>query len=217
MHTGNLRGRDPLWWDDQSPATVREFFARRSEHVIYFAGYAELGYQREGHVREIASEVLGALPRSEVLAHGSTMIRDSGFDGIAEMFGVAKRLGVETTGIFPSVSRYFAQTHRVPDDCDHVFFVTDEIWGGFLPGTDRLSSSLQLNVEVSDEAVFIGGGKHAAEELRAFVAAGKPVTFIPAEMNHTFARDWCRRNGKEEPDLQGAAYTAWKEICEKSV
>jgi len=213
MPVDHPRGRDPQGWGDQDLTAVREFFAQKHEHVIYFGGYAELGYQNEGHVPEIVSDVLSAWTASDVLAHGSTMIRNSGFDGIAEMFDTARQLGVDTSGIFPSVSRRFAATHRVPDDCHHVFFVEDETWGGCVPGTGQPSSSLGLHIEVSDEAVFIGGGKHAADELLAFAAAGKPVTYFPAEMNHRFARDWCRRNGKDEPDLRGAAYSTWIDLC----
>jgi hypothetical protein len=56
---------------------------------------------------------------------------------------------------------------------------------------------------------MIGGGKHAADELKAFVANGKQVRFFPAEMNHATARRWTQSAGTEIQDLRGAAYCLW--------
>lgn len=124
---------------------------------------------------------------------------------------IAKELGIETSGIHPSVSRSFAETHRVSPHCDHVFFVEDETWGGFTGGGEP-SPTLRLHLEVSDELVVIGGGKHAADELRAFAMFGKPARYFPAEMNYAFSRDWTRRAGLPVPDPRGAALQVWQDL-----
>jgi len=209
---GGPRGRDPRDWRTEPAAAIRAFFAGRGKHVVYFAGYGELGYEEAGCVRRVASGILTGRPAAGLLVLGGTLLRAGGHDGVAEVYAVARDLGIETAGIHPSIAVRFADTHRVSPDCDHVFFVDDATWGGSLDGTDRPSPTLQLHLAVADEAVFIGGGKHAADELRAFVAAGKPVRYFPADMNHAATREWCQRDGAEIRDYRGAAHAAWEEV-----
>lgn len=221
--TGGPPGRDPRAWRIESAAAIRAFFAGRGKQVVYFAGYGELGYEEEGCVRRVATGILAGRPAAGLLVLGGTLLRAGGNDGIAEIYAVAKGLGVVTAGVHPSVAMQFADTHRVSPHCDHVFFVDDATWGGFLEGTSRPSPTLQLHLAIADEAVFIGGGKHAADELRAFAAAGKPVRYVPADMNHAATREWCRRDGADIRDFRGAAHAAWEEIqrsaagCSQSV
>jgi hypothetical protein len=158
-------------------------------------------------VREVALAVLADQSPDGVLVHTGTLQRAGGLDGIAEIHVVAKEFGFETAGVHPSVAREFAETHRVSPACDHAFFVRDETWGGLLPGGAVPSPTLRLHLEISDEAVFVGGGKHAADELRAFLAHGTPVRYFPAEMNHAMARDWCARAHVVIPDFRGAAHS----------
>lgn len=93
-----------------------------------------------------------------------------------------------------------------------MFFVDDDTWGGFRPGTTVPSRTLGLHLAVSDEIIVIGGGKHAADELLAFAATGKAVHFVPAEMNHAATREWCSRTGAGLLDPRGAAHVAWDRI-----
>ena len=106
----------------------------------------------------------------------------------------------------------FADTHRVSSDCNHVFFVEDKTWGGFLDDSGRLSPTLELHLEVSDEIVVIGGGKHAADELQAFFHCGKPVRYFPADMNYATTQRWAKQAGVTITDLRGAALSAWNAI-----
>lgn len=117
-------------------------------------------------MERVVAEVLGERPAAEVFAHGGTLLRAGGQDGIGRATSVARRLGVRTTAVHPSVAMRSFATHRVSPDCDHVFFVHDEEWGG------AHSPTLRTHLAVSDEIVVIGGGWHAAHELRAFAAAG---------------------------------------------
>lgn len=210
-----LQGRDPRQWGVETAAAIRAAFARLAKHVIYFAGYGELGYEQEGCVRRVAAQVLAGGPASELLVHSGTLLRTGGHDGIAEVYTLARELGIETSGIHPSVAMGFADTHRVSPFCDHVFFVEDATWGGFLPGGMTPSPTLQLHLEVSHEVVVIGGGKHAADELRAFVSKGKQVRYFPAEMNHSSTREWCQRDGQEILDMRGAAHAVWEELQDR--
>jgi len=193
------------------PEVVRRFFASRGKHVLSFAGFGELGYEQAGIVERVAEDALSRLPRESVMVQCGTLLRVGGEDGIAGVFAVAHRLGIETAGIHPGVALEFASTHRVSPHEDSVFFVHDDLWGGFVDHDGRPSATLALILEVSDELVAIGGGKHAADELRAFRRAGKPVRYVPAEMNRRAVGEWCARTGVERPDVRGAAYEAWLE------
>lgn len=67
-----------------------------------------------------------------------------------------------------------------------------------------------MHLDVSDEIVVIGGGWHAAHELKAFFDRGKRVRYVPAVMNRDAARNWCRRAGIETLDPCGAALETWE-------
>jgi hypothetical protein len=206
------QGRDPRLWRIEHASVIRQFFSALGKHVIYFAGYGELGYEEEGRVQRIARQVLGEWSASKVVVHTGTLLRVGGHNGIAEVYTVARELGIETTGIHPSVAMNFADTHRVSPYCDHVFFAADESWGGLLTESERPSETLRLHLEVSNELVVIGGGKHAAGELKAFASSGKRVRFYPADMNHTTTRQWSESAGAQIQDMRGAAHLLWASI-----
>jgi len=163
-------------------------------------------------VRTVARQILEHWPPADIIAMTGTLIRVGGNDGIADVYQVAKDLGVRTAGIHPSVARQFALTHRVSPDCDAVFFVDDETWGGYANGTEP-SSTLRVHLAVADELVVIGGGKHAADELRAFHDHGRPIRYFAADMNSVTAIEWCRRAGVEIPDFRGAARHTWDDLA----
>ena len=86
----------------------------------------------------------------------------------------------------------------------------DASWGGRLPGSTRLAPTSAAIVANSREFVGIGGGEVARDELLAARAAGKPVRFVPADMNHRIARDKALAKGQSEPtDFRGAAHAAF--------
>ena len=207
-----LHGRDPNEWSTVPAASIVDFFCRMKKHVIYFAGYGELGYEDAECVRRITLDILRDLATSSVIVLCGTLLRINGHDGIAEVYVIAKELGFETAGIHPSVAMQFGDTHRVSSYCDHAFFVRDDTWGGYLSMIAVPSPTLKLHLAVSDEMVVIGGGKHAADEMRAFAAVGKAVRYFPANMNMAATREWCAKAGVELLDPRGAAYHAWLKV-----
>ena len=211
-----LQGRDPGLWHVEVPSVIRQFFGGLGKHVIYFAGYGELGYEDEGCAKRIAYRVLAEWLPSKVVVHAGTLLRVGGLSGIAEVYAVARELGIVTTGIHPSVAQEFGQTHHVSPYCDHVFFVHDKTWGGLLPESRLPSPTLQLHLDVSHEVVAIGGGKHAAGELEAFVSRGKRVRFYPADMHHATTRQWSQSTGAGIQDMRGAAHLLWAAMGEST-
>jgi hypothetical protein len=207
-----MQGPDPRIWPVTEASEVRRFFGELGKHVIYFAGYGELGYEDRDLVRRTTLDVLRKWSPAEVVVHSGTLLRTGGHDGIAEVYAVAKELGVTSTGIHPSVAMDFADTHRVSPHCEHVFFVDDQTWGGFLEANANPSPTLRLHLEVSDELVLVGGGKHAAAELMAFESIGADVRYVPADMNHATTLEWSHRSGADIRDLRGAAYDVWEKI-----
>ena len=64
-------------------------------------------------------------------------------------------------------------------------------------------------VESGASFVAIGGGEVTRDEMLAARQAGKPVTFIPADMNHKIARQRAQKRGEAEPtDFRGSAHRA---------
>ena len=206
-----LPGLDPRRWTVSDPRAIVRFIRGLGAHVIYVAGYGELGYEDPGLVERVVAEALAGRSPSETVLHTGTLLRVGGEDGIAGALRVARARGVVTTGVHPSVCVPFASTHRVSAECDHVFFVEDGTWGG-LTVAGRTSPTLQVHLEVSDELLMVGGGRHAAQELRAFSEAGKQLRYVPARMNHAAARAWCARAGLEPLDPRGEAHLVWKEM-----
>lgn len=199
-------------YDTTSVEVVKRFFVSRPERVITFAGFGELGYEHDDVVQHIVKAILGDYEPGEAMANSGTLLRQGGEDGIARMYTVARRLGFSTAGIHPGVALDFATTHMVSPDEEHVFFVEDSSWGGFLDDGRTPSPTLRTLLEVSDELVVIGGGKHAADELAAFHAVGKDLRYFPAEMNRAATQTWASHAGVEIADYWGAAHAVWLEL-----
>jgi hypothetical protein len=185
-----------------TPAQVRSHFAADGREVVTFMGYSGAGYEDHAAMLAQAGRILGRLdPKRAVINIGATV------DGIGTVYPIAKQRGFATTGI---VSMEAARTGAELSPCvDLVFFVDDATWGGYLPGTQTLSPTSEAMVTSSDRFVAIGGGEVARDELRAARRLGKPVTFIPADMNHVLAVKKAAHRGDPLPtDFRGAAVQA---------
>ena len=182
-------------------ATIARHRKATGKQVLTFVGYSGAGYQDPDALMREAS---GTLDRHDP---ARTLINSGGTaEGIGQIYVLAKGKGFETLGVVSSLARQ----EQVPlSPCvDSVFFVPDSTWGGELPQGKGLSPTSSAIVRTSDALVGIGGGDIARDELLAARRAGKPVTFIPADMNHKLAREKARLKGLPEPKEFGGAAAA---------
>jgi hypothetical protein len=187
-------------------ATVKEistFFKSQRKTVLTFIGYSGAGYEDESSMRKEAERVLSQFdPAKTIVNIGATP------DGIGAVYEIAKRRGFVTTGVVSSQARKY--NAKLSPYVDHVFYVEDKTWGGFVTGSNELSPTSKAMVENSDIIIGIGGGEVARDELVAAKRLGKKVHFIPADMNHQKARDSARKKKLPEPtDFRGAANEAF--------
>ena len=203
-----LCGRSSLGCDSPltaavaSPQEIRAFFEDKRMRVVTFLGYSGAEYEDKELMLEQAAGILERFdPGKTILNIGATA------EGIGAVYEAAKRRGFLTVGI---VSTQAKENNVALSPCvDIVFYVKDALWGGFIPGTEKLSPTSEAIVENSDVIVAIGGGEVASDELIAAKRSGKHVRFIPADMNHQIARDKALKKGKPTPtDFRGAAASA---------
>jgi hypothetical protein len=182
-------------------ATIARHLKATGKKVLTFVGYSGAGYQDPDALAREASRILDRHAAARTLINiGGTA------EGIGQIYALAKGKGFETLGIVSSLAR---QEQLPLSPCvDTVFFVPDSTWGGELPQGKGLSPTSSAIVYCSDALVGIGGGEVARDELLAARRAGKPVTFIPADMNHQLAREKARRKGQPEPTEFGGAAAA---------
>lgn len=182
---------------------IRAFLRAKGMDMLSFVGYSGAGYEDVPAMRAAAEQ---ALARHDP---AKTMVNIGGTaSGIGEVYELAKARGFVTLGIVSTLARDGGE--KLSPCVDHVFFVRDARWGGRLPGSTKLAPTSAAIVAHSRELIGIGGGEIARDELRAARAAGKPVHFIPADMDHRVARDKAQAKGQPEPtDFRGAAHAAF--------
>jgi hypothetical protein len=188
---------------EPSPEEIRAFFKGKKMRVLTFLGYSGAEYENKAVMLEQATRILDQFdPRKTIVNIGATP------DGIGAVYEAAKRKGFLTAGI---VSTQAKENNVKLSPCvDVVFYVRDATWGGFTPGTERLSPTSTAVIENSDEIVAIGGGEVTRDELIAAKRSGKRVQFIPADMNHQIAREKALKKRQPPPtDFRGAAATVF--------
>jgi len=182
---------------------IKAFFRNTGKVVLTFVGYSGAGYEDQAAMLASAERVLGEFdPARTIVNIGATP------DGIGAVYDLAKRKGFVTTGIV-SVQALKSSVPLSPN-VDRVCYVEDATWGGYVPGTKRLSPTSKAMVDNSRVVVGIGGGDVARDELLEAKRMGKAVRFMPADMNHEKAQDTARRKGLPQPtDFRGAAHLAF--------
>lgn len=200
LFTRTALGCDPpATIKEASPEEIRAFFKGKKMGVLTFLGYSGAEYENKAVMLEQATRILDQFDaRKTIVNIGATP------DGIGAVYEAAKRKGFLTAGI---VSTQAKENNVNLSPCvDVVFYVRDATWGGFTPGTERLSPTSTAIVENSDVIVAIGGGEVSRDELIAAKRSGKRVQFIPADMNHQIAREKARKKRQPAPtDFRGAA------------
>lgn len=178
---------------DATPAQIATFFAKQRKQVLTFVGYSGAQYQDETALLHAAQAVLAKFEPSRTLVNiGATA------DGIGAVYNLAKREGFVTTGIVSTQAREYAA--GLSACVDHVFYVEDASWGGFIDDQQTLSPTSTAMVHNSDTMIAIGGGAVARDELIAARRLGKAVSFIPADMDHQIARDKANKKGLPVPE-----------------
>jgi len=182
---------------------IGEYVSGSGKRVLSFVGYSGAGYEDAAAMRAAAWQALQRHDPAHWLVNiGGTAV------GIGEVYELAKAAGFVTLGIVSTRARDGGDA--LSPCVDQVFFVRDASWGGRMPGSTRLAPTSAALVAHSSEFVGIGGGEVARDELAAARAAGKPVHFVPADMNHRIARDKALAKGQSEPtDFRGAAHAAF--------
>lgn len=185
--------------------SIQDFLQGKKMKVLTFAGYSGAEYQDPAAMLESAGRILdGQDPAKTLINIGGTAV------GIGAVYDLAKQKGFTTMGIVSTLAR--DEQVALSSCVDYVFYVPDSTWGGQVPGSDRLSPTSAAIVAVSESFVAIGGGDVARDEMLAARRSGKPVTFIPADMNHEIAREKARKKGEPEPtDFRGSAHLALAE------
>jgi hypothetical protein len=152
---------------------IRAFFERAGKTVLTFVGYSGAGYEDPVAMLAEAERVLSESdPNKTIVNIGATP------DGIGAIYEIAKRKGFVTTGIVSAQARQY--NVALSPYIDHVFFVEDATWGGYLKGTERLSPTSEAIVQTSDVVIGIGGGEVARDELTAARRLGKEGAVHPS-------------------------------------
>ena len=169
------------------------------QKVVAFCGFSAAGYEDLKEVELLLCAQLARFsPQSTVICSGATA------DGIGMVYPLARRAGFHTIGIVSSLAQ--AEGIAMSKDVDVVYLVQDDTWGGRQGAL--LSPTSQATVAACDEMIGVGGGAIARDELEEARQRGKPVRFIPADMNHALAVEKAHKLGKATPtDFRGEAHT----------
>lgn len=182
-----------------SASCAVEAIQASGQRVVAFCGFSAAGYEDSKAVEHLLCGQLARFsPQSTVICSGATA------DGIGMIYPLARRAGFRTIGIVSSLAE--AEGLAMSNDVEVVYVVKDDVWGG-RQGT-RLSPTSETTVAACDELIGVGGGAIARDELDEARKRGKPVCFIPADMNHALAVEKARKTGKSPPtDFRGEAHT----------
>lgn len=172
-------------------AAVDGIHSLGGERVVTFLGFSDAGYEDEAHVRDLLLAELESLdPRDTTVCAGATA------QGIGMVYPLALRKGFRTAGIVSSRAR--AEGVQFCEDCECVFVVNDDTWGG-KQINGHLSSTSQAVVNASDVMIAIGGGEIARAELEEGRNNRKLVRFHKADMNHARAKADAIKDGRPIP------------------
>lgn len=165
---------------------------RRAGHrVVTFVGFSAAGYEDQAHVERAIADILAELdPQSVLICSGATE------EGVGVVYALAMKRGFSTIGIVSAVAE--TEGARFSDSVRTIYAIDDAQWGG-RTSNGTLSPTSTAMVGAADEIVAIGGGDIARDEIEAAIAAGKPVRYVAADMNHAAALEKARRKGEVAP------------------
>ena len=186
--------------------------ASLAKPVLTFTGYSGAEYEDPEAMLKLARQILTQENPAHVLVNiGATS------KGVGAIYLLAKQLGFETLGIVSSQAMEAGCEWSAA--VDRVVVIQDRLWGGIDPETGDLSPTSQAMVDISSRMIGIGGGAVARDELLAARAAGLPIEFHAADMNHKIAREQAGRQQLPAPsatDLQGEAANTFRKFTQTS-
>ena len=186
-----LRGKYPVVGRSMTPGEAVSFIRSLQKTVLTFIGFS-VDYEDQKRVLEIVRNVLAKhSPDLTLINIGVTQ------GGVGTVYPLAKSMGFVTTGIISTEA--FAFYKDISVDVDHICFIKDRLWGGYLPGSRELSPTSRAMIDCSDLFIGIGGNDVARDELLAARDLGKPVQFFPAEMDHAWAIHSAQKSGMPMP------------------
>jgi hypothetical protein len=117
---------------DADGGEIKTFFSSTNKEAVTFVGYSGAEYEDLPQMLKIASSVLDEMDASKMIVNiGGTP------EGIGAVYELAKNRGFETVDIVSSEAREYDAT--LSPCVDHVFYVQDKLWGGYVDGRKALS------------------------------------------------------------------------------
>ncbi|OHT08494.1 hypothetical protein TRFO_23014 [Tritrichomonas foetus] len=169
---------------------VTQFIREKNKKVLTFLGYSGGGYELPNDMLSKANEILAMFdPRTTLVTIGATHM------GIGSVYKIAYELGFETIGIVTSKVNQKSFSHF----CQTVFLIKDFLYGGFLKGTEKLSPTSEVMVEITDIVVALGGGEISKAEFLTAKRKNKKCAFFPFDFNHQKAITRSKRRNMPIP------------------
>lgn len=187
------------------PITADEVIARfklknKKVHTIF--GFSDLEYEHKDVVlKQIRIDLEKLDPKTTIINIGATE------DGVGAAYKIAKDLGFETTGIVSMQAlSYSGQFSKFVDS---IYILSDGLWGGFIPGTRKLTPTTQAFISVSDSIAFYGGNLNSLATLKSAIKFKIPFSFYTADMNHKILDQKLKLSNQIAKTYKGAAELFW--------
>jgi len=201
------RADDPPPVQTSTSEDVANYLKTQGMDLQSFGGYSGAGYNNKAAVEKWVGTWLNKLnPSRDIIGSGATK------DGIGQIvYDMAKQKGFKTIGIVSEKAA--AYPGDISPNCDKVFYIKDNTWGGFADGSKKLNPTSQAWVDNSKEVHYAGGNDVAGAEMYGAKQAGVPVDFVAADMNHASAITKAAKQGKPAPtDFSGTADQTYREM-----
>ncbi len=182
---------EPIFADE----VIREVKAL-DKKVFTIFGYSALEYEDKDAVfAHIKTDLKKLNPDEWIINIGATE------EGIGGAYQIAKELGFKTIGIVSTQA--LSYSGNFSPYVDMIYIVNDANWGGYLPGTDKLTEATKAFLGASDVIAAYGGGENTAVTLQEAKKLGIPLSYVPADMNHEKA---LKQSHGKPVDFKGAAF-----------
>lgn len=190
----------------QSEQEITKKVKSLGKHIHSLFGYSALGYQdRAGLLQQIKNDLKLLDPKKTIINIGVTS------DGLGEAYELAKSMGFETMGFVST--KFLENGGHYSKFVDHIFIAKDNLWGGYIPGTSKMTPTTSLYVNLSDSMTAYGGGEISKVTMQEFARTGKPISYRSFEMNHNKAIEVSLKKRRSPPrTFQSPVEPVWNDI-----